>query len=779
MIEKSDSMQPNRYIESISEENNDFFLKDAANSILRRKKLVIFSSSLLFFLNSGYYIKQRIFNPIYEGSFNLLIKDPVNTSTQSQTESLLANSSFASIARNDASNDVPTLIQVLKSPVLLEPLAKKYSINSSFLADKIKVRPTKVEGIRRNNNPGVLKVTYQDSNPKRGKVLLNDLSNLYLASAQEQRQKKLSEGLDFISLQEPKLIKKNEEAKSLMEQFRKKYNIIEPIEFATQTKSNLIEYEKTIISLNSNIKNLKKLKNKIITKDLIISNFEESISQSVNEEDIVSGLKVIDFNENLLNELKRTESELAFAKTKFVPESSKIKNLENKREKLKPLLISNQLKVIDNAIFLNNETLDVREQQLELLRKKFKELPSIVREYESINQNLKIIEENLLSLLATKENFQLQIAQRTVPWQIIKNPVFSPNPIEPDLREELINGLILCLGAGALIGYVRDRLDYVFRTPNEVKEAFKKPLLGNLPYLSSFKELREEKEDIFSVLNKFEGDKPDKEKLSERFIYQESLRNIYTSIKFLDSKSKLKIISITSSQPAEGKSLIVCLLAKAISELGLKVLLIDGDMRKPQIHVRLGINNLRGLSNLLTEDKSDWKKFTVEIEGHKNWKVITAGTKPPDPSRLLNSPILTELISKIKDSDEFDLVIFDTPPIIGMSDSSLIARNVDGQILIVGLGNVNKKLPGESINKIYENNNNLLGIITNSITKVSAKTGKDGYGNGYSPYEAYNDDLNNSSDQEQSDIEKKPTLLKDLTGKIKILSTKLLDWLDN
>ena len=161
------------------------------------------------------------------------------------------------------------------------------------------------------------------------------------------------------------------------------------------------------------------------------------------------------------------------------------------------------------------------------------------------------------------------------------------------------------------------------------------------------------------------------------------------------------------------------------------------------------------------------------MEGYYSWD------KTSDPSRLLNSPILTELISKIRESDEFDLVIFDTPPIIGMADSSLIAKNVDGQILIVGLGNVNKKLPGESINKIYENNNNLLGIITNSITKVSAKTGNDGYGNGYSPYQAYNDDLNNSSDQEQSDIEKKSTLLKDLTGKIKILSTKLLDWLDN
>ena len=126
--------------------------------------------------------------------------------------------------------------------------------------------------------------------------------------------------------------------------------------------------------------------------------------------------------------------------TKFVPESSKIKNLENK-EKTKPLLISNQLKVIDNAIFLNNQTLEVRELQLESLKNSG---PSIVREYESISQNLKSLKRTYKSL--SNRKFSTANSSKNSTMANNQNPEFSPNPIKPDLRGELINGLILCLG---------------------------------------------------------------------------------------------------------------------------------------------------------------------------------------------------------------------------------------------------------------------------------------------------------------------------------------------
>ena len=120
----------------------------------------------------------------------------------------------------------------------------------------------------------------------------------------------------------------------------------------------------------------------------------------------------------------------------------------------------------------------------------------------------------------------------------------------------------------------------------------------------------------------------------QRFFYQEAFRNILTSIRFLESDKEINVVTITSSIPAEGKTLVNILLAKTYSELDKKVLLIDGDMRKPQLHYRLGMNNILGLSNILTDSSLDVSKVIKKVEGYENWDVITSGFVPPDPTRL-------------------------------------------------------------------------------------------------------------------------------------------------
>ena len=102
----------------------------------------------------------------------------------------------------------------------------------------------------------------------------------------------------------------------------------------------------------------------------------------------------------------------------------------------------------------------------------------------------------------------------------------------------------------------------------------------------------------------------------QRFFYQEAFRNILTSIRFLESDKEINVVTITSSIPSEGKTLVNILLAKTYSELDKKVLLIDGDMRKPQLHYRLGMNNILGLSNILTDSSLDISKVIKKVEGY-------------------------------------------------------------------------------------------------------------------------------------------------------------------
>ena len=148
----------------------------------------------------------------------------------------------------------------------------------------------------------------------------------------------------------------------------------------------------------------------------------------------------------------------------------------------------------------------------------------------------------------------------------------------------------------------------------------------------------------------------------QRFFYQEAFRNLFTSIRFLNSDQPLKSIALTSSLPSEGKTLVNVLLAKTLSEMGQRVLLIDSDMRKPQVHVRLGLNNLKGLSNLLTDEDGDWRNVIQPVQSYEGWSVITAGRRPPDPTRLLSSRRMHQLVQELEASGEFDLVLYPEYP---------------------------------------------------------------------------------------------------------------------
>jgi capsular exopolysaccharide synthesis family protein len=179
------------------------------------------------------------------------------------------------------------------------------------------------------------------------------------------------------------------------------------------------------------------------------------------------------------------------------------------------------------------------------------------------------------------------------------------------------------------------------------------------------------------------------------------------------------------------------LLAKTLSELGQRVLLVDADLRKPQLHHRLGIDNLVGLSNILSEDQSNWKDTIQPVANQEHWWVLTSGRRPPDPARLLSSHRMHQLAKDLADSGDFDLIIYDTPPSVGLSDAALIAEHLDGLILVVSLNRVDRHLPKEAINRLKGSGTNVLGVVTNALKQERQSNNPyygARYGYGYGAY---------------------------------------------
>ena len=722
--------------------SDEIDLRELWRALKRRKKLVGVTAAGVIALTCMHTAYQRIFRPIYKGSFALLITDPISSDSGNNSAAAggLNGTMFEELANNTTSNDLPTLIELLQSPLLLSPIAERFGLSENGLASRITI---KTGGAKRAEAEGILRVSLVGRDKDEDQQLLTALSDTYLKVALQERQQRLADGLNFLNKQAPALKARTENIQSELAAFRIKHSLLEPTTEGGALRKQEAELSSQVLSLQAGRNRLSKVREEISKGTLTARGFQEAIGGMGNGLTAgggVQGLTISDVDQSLLQQLLKVEMELAEARATYKPNSSMVTGLEERINQLTPLLLKNQLEAVDAALNLNKGRLETAQQQVAQLNAQFLKQPALIKQYEALQTRLKIANENLSGLVSARENFQLEIAQRSVPWRVIDPPEINPSPIKPSVPRNLALGTLLGLVAGAGAGLLRDRMDHVFHRPGEVKaEMGELPLLGHVPYVDFFKGVREDKRFLLKELDSdTQADLEGTERTAaryQRFFYQEAFRNLFTSLRFLNSDKPLRSIALTSSVPAEGKSLVVTLLAKTLAEMGQRVLLIDADLRKPQLHNRLGLNNLRGLSNVLTDDSSHWHQVLQTIDDYEGWSVMTAGLRPPDPTRLLSSKRMHQLVEDLVSSGEFDLILFDTPPALGLADAALVAEHCDGLMLLVSLDRVDRSLPKESINRIRSSGAPLLGIVTNAIKQVHQGSSAYGYGQyGYGNY---------------------------------------------
>ena len=725
-------------------------LKDLWNGIFRKKKWFALTSGIVFFGSVLFTINERIFNPSFRGSFTLLINDPMDAN---KADKGLDSSLFLGIVDSSSEYEINTLITFLKSPVFLEPIAKEFNLSTGFLQRSISINQFS-EATQRSK--GILNVVLNFKNKKIGEKILTTLSEDYLKASLDQKQKRLKDGLKFLDAQAPEVQKRKDELQSQIVNFRERNKMILPEIESGTLKEQQFDLEQQIRLLNTERKKLKDVRNEIEEGTLTA----RGLSQELGD-----GLSISDFDQGLLQELINVENELAQAKSKYTSNSSIVRGLNQRLEKIQPLLLKNQLEAVDTALKLNSGNLNALKKIKEEIETQFLDQPLLIKKFENLDQELRIANENLLSLISARESFQLEMAQNAIPWRIISKPTMGSVPTKPNIKLNLFFGLIGGIIAGAIAAIIRDKKDHFFYSALEIKKEINETQLAHLPHVDIFKNLRSDQASILDILNeKLNDEKINSKKDNyQRFFFQEAFRNLYTSIRFLNTSDEVKTLLLTSSLPKEGKTLTNILLAKTLADLGVKLLLIDADLRKPQVHYRLGLNNLKGFSNLLSDPNIKVDSVKNKIKNYENWDVITGGTLPPDPTRLLGSDRFKKIINEIKKSEKYEFILIDAPPILGLSDSLLISECTDGVILLVGIGAVDRSLPKESINKIKNIGSNFYGLVTNQTIQEKIKSDNDTYAEysneyAYAAYASYGNTenfdskvtLNNDIDTENS-----------------------------
>lgn len=590
----------------------------------------------------------------------------------------------------------------------------------------------------------IFEVTYTEHDPVKTQKVLQTIQKVYLDYNREQQQLRLAKGLNFIDTQLPTVRDSIVNSEAALEQFRKNQNLIDPdlqvkalIESLTKTEEELriarAQYQDSIARYNS---------------------LQQRLATSPQNAIVASRLSESSRYQTLLNEIQKTDLELAQQRQRFTDTNPYIQNLIEQRRR-QVALLQEEAKLLQGTDVLQQNSsqqnllkegqlgkLDVNlagklvEEQTNVLgykarvdsltqkeqqiRGELKRLPSVLAQYNRLQPDAKIRRETLDQLLKARQELGLEIAKGGFDWQVVEEAKFGEK-IGPKTKQNLLLGAVVGLILGGVAAFVRDMVDDAVHSSDELKKQVDLPLLGMTPELPQVKAANEP-----SISLPFGGRQPVLASSTLQVInwpaFRESMDLIYQNIQLVNSANSLKSLVITSALAGEGKTTLALGLAISAARLHQRVLLIDADLRRPSLHKELNLSNEQGLSTLLTSDAPVRAGNGIQVSAqYNNISILTSGPTPPDPAQLLSSRKMRELMAVFEQT--YDLVLLDAPPVLGIVDAMLAASYCSGAVLVGRIGRVTRTELTQATATLSKLN--VIGVVAN---------GADNLSNGYAAY---------------------------------------------
>lgn len=293
---------------------------------------------------------------------------------------------------------------------------------------------------------------------------------------------------------------------------------------------------------------------------------------------------------------------------------------------------------------------------------------------------------------------------------VVDRALAPDRPSSPKLALNLAVALLMGLGIAAGVCLLLELMDESIRTPDDVSSKLGLTLIGAIPELEK-------------------GISPLEASADPRSAFSEAYSSARTSLQFATADGLPSNLLVTSSRPAEGKSTTSMAIARSFAHLGLRVLLIDADLRNPSVHRLLGIDNSRGLANYLTGESLENLTQSSDLA---SLSIMPCGPLPPNPAELLAGSRLPQLLDEV--TAHFDIVVMDGPPIIGLADAPILASRAAATLLVVESGGARRSVVRIAVRRLFQARARVLGVL---LTKFNAQSSSHGYGYGYSYAYAY------------------------------------------
>lgn len=705
--------------------------------------------------------------PTYKGNFQLLA-EPLTPEARYTDPSILSRDEESRrdvISRESDGFDYQTLLQVLQSPGVLSTIASQIQTRypdvsyDSLSRDLVIQRvPPKSSGgdaattqvasaVSEDDLTKLIEVNYQADDPEKTLFVLQEISKGYLKFSLENRKARISEGIQFIEAQRPKLQQQANEVEGKLEKLQQRYKISDPETEGAELAKEAREVKADQLEAQRELREQKALYTSL-RKQLDLTSKQAIAASTLTQEPRY---------QQLLTELKRTEGQIAVESARFSAASPQIQALQERQKNLSAQLAQETRRILGPGVlgsvknpkelrFQSSTRLNLTEQladsanQIKALEarnqetkqakasldKQLGQYPAVIRQYGSLQRELTLTANVLNQLLSQRETLRVEAAQKNVPWKIISAPrllldatgssvLFSRDTIKK-LAAGVVAGFLLGLGAALIL----EKQQNVFYTVEDIQDLFKLPLLGMIPFS------RRTKHDADALPTNGSVEATESNTL-DAYMFQEAFGSLYVSLHFISSDASVRSLVVGSAAPGDGKSTVALHLAQAAASVNRRVLLVDANLRSPQLHTRLGLPNHKGLSDLLAHNLNP-HELIQRSRLEDNLVVLTSGQPQPNSPKLLASAQMQHLIAEFQAA--FDLVIYDTPHLLGLADAKFLAEHTNGILMVVGVGRTDRSIATQAMNELNTYRLPILGVVANCVEQRT--TNLNGY---HSPHQ--------------------------------------------
>ena len=681
--------------------------------IVRRRRLIIVASTILVALLSFWFAKQKV--PVYQATA------AVKYEQSTQLSGLLVE-----VLSYSTADTIETQLSLIKSYPILEDVAKRlgrlpqtvpgaalreskaYWAALDGLAAKVKVT--------RIPSTSILEITVTSTSPREARDIANAVVETYRDHSRALRNARVTEARKFIEAQLKEVEARVRHAEAEVWAFREANRIISPGAEST-----------VLLSLFTQVRSdIEKVRQQRAELELIQQRLARVAPSNP------AARVFIDASNPALQRLQSVYAELLLERNNLALEATdRHPRLRALDDRMQEIQMEMRREVGAQIVTLRTREEILNRQMGELLQKN-REVPAIELSLQRLQREART-SDDLLTLLKTRHQEALIKESEKIDEVSIVRPATEPEaPVGGETLTTVFVGALLGLTLGLVLAFVQETLDTSIGTIEDVEAYLEVPVLGVVPHIDA----RETVERILERRPSLAQMDPEA-LLSHALLIThfdpkspvaEAYRTLRTNVQFARMERSGKVLVVTSPTLQEGKTTTIVNLALTMAQSGQRTLLVGANLRRPSIHRFFGIEREPGLADILVGSVT-WRdcirtvadilmgRFEMEdimaAPGLDNLHIIEAGPIPANPSELLSTPAMGAFLRAVR--DEYDVVLIDTPPVLPVTDSAIVASQADGVILVYQAGKVGRLVLKRAKIHVENVGGKVWGVVLNDV----------------------------------------------------------------